>query len=339
VGKPPLYPGKVWNGYLLLLWWAAEGIESHLGRPRPQWGSPPSIQGRHRVGTFYYGSVPNHWSALRVLVPTRAPVIPTYLNTTIENLVFRGSNDQFEAAIWYVLSRAIESGLSTLTCAIDELMEFHGEAEANSVVLPAIVAWYSEPSRLSKLLSLVYNEGLDTTLAKSFIHPSGFDKLVLLSGKHFALRVHNFHPKEVQRPSENIHNHRWEFASSIVYGYFISDIFVPNTKGTEVRNHYTYSKQGMSYQGRTGVSKVDSHTLTKGTNYYCPVSVYHSITEVASTGAITVMATGFAKGDTTEVYAKNELDTGEESSHCGLGMFDKDTLQAKFNSIKELVAA
>lgn len=244
-----------------------------------------------------------------------------------------------EAAIGHVLSRAQENGLSTLTCAIDQLMEFHGKAEANSVILPAVVKWYSEPSRLSKLLDLVLNENLDNTLNKSFIHPSGFDKLVLLSGNNFALRVHNFHPVEVQRPSENVHNHRWEFASSIVHGHFISDIFVANKGGTETRNHYTYSKTGMSYQGLSGIKKISSHTLTKGTAYYCPVSVFHSITEVASTGAITVMATGFANGDTTEVYSKDTLDTGAESASCGLGMFDENTLKAKFNSIKELVSA
>lgn len=244
-----------------------------------------------------------------------------------------------EEAIGHVLLRAQQNGLSNLTCAIDELMEFHGEAEANSVVLPAIVKWYSEPSRLSQLLDLVLNENLDKTLTKSFIHPSGFDKLVLLSGKNFALRVHNFHPVEVQRPSENVHNHRWEFASSIVHGHFVSDIFVPNEGGSETRNHYTYSKTGMSYQGLSGLNKVNSHTLTKGTAYYCPLQVFHSITEVAPTGAITVMATGFANGDTTEVYSKDTLDTGAESASCGLGMFDENTLKVKFNSIKELVSA
>ena len=214
--------------------------------------------------------------------------------------------------------------------AVIEEIEYFMDAyrpHSNSIVLPALVEYYSVPEHFALLVNQVLASDSTVTVDESFIHPSGFDKIVLLAGRNFKLRVHNFHPTNVQRPSENIHNHRWEFASSIVAGYFVADFYEEDNEGDTERLHYTYhSETGMSCNGKANLRKVSTTINAKGSAYFLPADKFHSIVDISPNGAVSVMATGFANGLTTTVYAQEEQQTGAESASCGLGMFTKEQL-------------
>jgi hypothetical protein len=228
------------------------------------------------------------------------------------------------------LSNALEVDAKTIISAIDTLMVESG-ANANEAVLPAVVEFFSETNNLQKLIGLV---DYAASAVESFIHPSGFDKLVLLTGENFKLRLHNFHPSDVQRPSENIHTHRWEFASSILYGYFVADFYELDENGEEERLHYQYhSETGMERKGAKTLAKYETRIHSKGSSYFLPCDLMHSIVDVAPTGAVSLIATGFTNGLTTEVFAKEELVTGSESASCGLGMFTADEIAEKLKTI------
>ena len=209
------------------------------------------------------------------------------------------------------LVRGLNTGVPELIDVIDSYMAVAGKA-GNASVLPVVTQFFSTPENLSRLIDLVIAQNFDECVAGSFNHHTGFDKLVMLSGKNFKLRLHNFHSAEVQRPSENVHNHRWSFASSIVSGYFVADMYVPDEAGETTRLHYTYSKSGMTEHGPARLAMFNKHCLTAGTTYYMPTDAFHSITEIAPQGAVTVMMTGFADGETTEVYADHVLEEREQ---------------------------
>lgn len=64
---------------------------------------------------------------------------------------------------------------------------------------------------------------LESLARRSYRHGNGFYKLVLESNKHFKLRLHIWLPGELGE--ENIHDHRWAFASTILCGQLESEIF------------------------------------------------------------------------------------------------------------------
>lgn len=68
---------------------------------------------------------------------------------------------------------------------------------------------------------------LQECLRSSYRHANGFDKIVLLSGPDFKLRLHRFvrDPTKQPPPAEHVHNHRWPFASRIIKGSLRMDLF------------------------------------------------------------------------------------------------------------------
>ena len=202
----------------------------------------------------------------------------------------------------------------------------------NQAVLLDVVKKYSQPEALSELLESAWEQNSDHIIADSYLHPNGFDKLVLVSGETFKLRLHNFHPPKVMKPAESVHNHKWEFASSILFGGYKAQEF-DTTGGEQKREHYRYSKEeGLEYVGTTTVGVTDEYEVSKGHSYFMPGDVYHSITRISDQGCITLMMTGYTKETTTNVYSLNELDLEKGRIHCGLKMYEgqeiADTLQA-----------
>lgn len=64
---------------------------------------------------------------------------------------------------------------------------------------------------------------LESVASRSYRHGNGFYKIVLESDKSFKLRLHIWLAGELGE--ENIHDHRWAFASTILCGQLESEIF------------------------------------------------------------------------------------------------------------------
>lgn len=81
------------------------------------------------------------------------------------------------------------------------------------------------------LLPLLINSLLDDSQAltqivkKSYYHHNGFDKFVLLEDENFTLRLHIWWEGNDMSFQENVHNHRWDFVSSVLTGTLIQDFF------------------------------------------------------------------------------------------------------------------
>jgi hypothetical protein len=208
----------------------------------------------------------------------------------------------------------------------------------NAAVLHKTVKEFSNKEKLFDLIDSCVESDLDQMVEKSLLHSNGFDKLVLATGKHFNIRLHRFHPPQVMTPAESVHNHRWEFASSILNGSYTAQEF-DVTQGPITRHHYTYTKnQGMIARGQAQISQVDEYTVTPGHSYFMNADTFHSITRIGDEGCITLMMTGLTDEFTTEVFTADEVSKDQqENCSCGLRMLAKDEVVSALNQIKEKI--
>ena len=100
----------------------------------------------------------------------------------------------------------------------------------------------STPQRLQEELQLLLDSGAVADLVKrticdpallgqvaqsSYAHANGFDKLVMAQGRdnRWKLRAHVWPAETDGEPLENVHNHRWDFASYSIAGELQADYF------------------------------------------------------------------------------------------------------------------
>ena len=212
-------------------------------------------------------------------------------------------------------------------------------AEGNDKVLLETVQHFSAIDNLNNLIDATINQTLGNLVEKSYLHPNGFDKMVLISGEHFNLRLHNFHPRSVMKPAESIHNHKWEFASSVLSGGYTAQEFDVH-EGDIDKYHYRYAKgEGIKYVSPDKVSLTKEYQVAPGHSYFMPSDVFHSIRRINDGGCVTVMMTGFTNETTTSVFTDNELAPGEGNIHCGMKQYTAEELTQTLLSIKDKLNA
>jgi len=97
----------------------------------------------------------------------------------------------------------------------------------------------------------------------SYYHQNGFDKFVLIDNQYFKLRLHVWQPENIDKAQENIHDHRWAFASKVLYGSFQNQFFDEHEEGSMERLFYTYfpsyedQKYDLQYNGNRKLTKLE----------------------------------------------------------------------------------
>ncbi|WP_433269263.1 hypothetical protein ACQPZF_06460 [Actinosynnema sp. CS-041913] len=86
----------------------------------------------------------------------------------------------------------------------------------NDSALVGCVRRVARPEYLGPLLGRTAESDLPD---RAYRHPNGFLKIVLIAEVEFQLRLHVWRP-EPDSPvaTENVHNHRWDFASAVLVG-------------------------------------------------------------------------------------------------------------------------
>lgn len=143
----------------------------------------------------------------------------------------------------------------------------------------------------------------------SYYHENGFDKIVLLQGTHFKLRLHRFYPAASSMPAENIHNHRWNFASAMLHGSFHTVNYVFSDNGERLyHNTYYADKRSGSYTveqiGTCCVQPIQDNLIKRGQTYYMPNKNMHRITGINPGGATTIIVTGASKAESCVLLSK-----------------------------------
>jgi hypothetical protein len=160
---------------------------------------------------------------------------------------------------------------------------------------------------------------LQGCLKSSYRHANGFDKIVLLSGPNFKLRLHRFvqDPTKQPPPAEHVHNHRWPFASRIIDGSLCMDLFA-ETGGEDPNSpipfhKYIYHSQkedggfNASYVGVRGLVCIsESVWHEQGTTYCMSPEEMHRII-CSHESVTTLMLTGKPISSTCNLLSNTRL--------------------------------
>jgi hypothetical protein len=212
-------------------------------------------------------------------------------------------------ALCHMRNQLLTGNQSQLAASIDQLL-----AEKGDTVLLAINKFLANPFHLSVLIHHVLRTEsfLDAVLKESYYHENGFHKIVLLSGQSFKLRLHHF-GSGVKLPMENVHDHRWAFASSILAGSLKMDLFEVHECEGEALIHYRYDSNKSTGEytttrvGKKFIRKTETRTYSAGDQYLMLPTDLHRIINKAGEESITLILTGNPKGQTCNLYAKRTI--------------------------------
>jgi hypothetical protein len=203
--------------------------------------------------------------------------------------------------------------LDKLTKLIDSLLH------KNEVFyLPIINKILSKNYNLNEIVTKIINDdkAFYDVLDNSYKHENGFHKLVLLSGKSFKLRMHVFGRAD-EVPMENVHDHRWNFSSSIIKGSLKMEMYeINDNKGISLF-HYKYNsnKSENSYQvdylGKKRVNLKKLRVYSEGDSYFMQTNEFHRITNKKNEECITLIMTGNPISNECNLLSKNEFNLKE----------------------------
>ncbi len=174
----------------------------------------------------------------------------------------------------------------------------------------------ANPLILSILIRRILNDGMLSSelLNNSYYHENGFHKIVLLSGRNFKLRLHHF-GVSYKAPMENIHDHRWPFASSVLYGHLNMELFklTKTSEKAEELYHFIYDsdKKSGSYstelKGKSFLRKENTRTFNAGESYLMLPDELHRIKNNHGEESITLIITGNPVDANCNLYAKRSI--------------------------------
>ncbi|MCB9629740.1 MAG: hypothetical protein H6725_20410 [Sandaracinaceae bacterium] len=132
------------------------------------------------------------------------------------------------------------------------------------------------------LVALVADERELTLIAgRSYLHGNGFHKLELLRHAGFKVRLHVW---QLGTPAEeNIHDHRWAFASHVLVGELRSEVFVDDTHGEVACAEHCYVSRtadtapSQCRVGRARLRCTERNVRRAGTTYSMTPDLLHRI--------------------------------------------------------------
>jgi len=178
--------------------------------------------------------------------------------------------------------------------------------------------------------------------ARSYVHYNGFDKFVLLSSHqpNFKLRLHVWWPENREYPSENIHNHRWDFTTLLVAGSYQFEEFQTDPDGDSMyeykylppdgRDHY-----GMEFIGKTRLNCLSSGCMQTGSYYTLTTKALHRVATVRRHPTISVLVQRQMQEQLdVRVFSENEIKNHESIESSPLTVTE---LTHKLRQVLEII--
>jgi hypothetical protein len=207
--------------------------------------------------------------------------------------------------------------IGELAAALGAAEGSNGRQKQETGVRRAAAAIRSDLGIVARLLDGIRS---DRTLAanvsrRSYWHSNGFAKLVVHVNDEpdFRLRLHVW-PADDRRGSgyENIHNHRWPFASIVLAGAIRVEQFREvddfDQRGTVVCNRLVYEAAApgrvgrLRVEGKCALRKLGRPVYPAGTVYFCDTDMLHTVARASGGTAATLMLAGAATGNDALVY-------------------------------------
>jgi hypothetical protein len=196
-----------------------------------------------------------------------------------------------------------------------------------------------DPKHFKSLLLNIMSEPelLKKIQDSSYKHDNGFAKIILLQGKHFKLRYHLFNVVD-DVPMENVHNHRWCFASVVLKGNLKTHLFAPNNNEGEPVMLYKYisnkiqNKYETKFIKKTFLKKTMEHEYAQGSSYLMDTITLHRIVLAPNTTTHTLILTGKPQDLECELYARKTI----QEDNKILKYYTKDQINQYLNQLINL---
>ena len=171
---------------------------------------------------------------------------------------------------------------SALHAVNQQLQQYCSEhPQAGEGLVSVLEEQLSLPQVLALLQGLLADEqALQAVAARSYVHGNGFVKVVLLDEHGHKLRLHIWFAGSACE--ENIHDHRWSFASHVLVGTLSSEVWADDAQG-QVLPEYRYAAATATLaadkqaQGSCRVSLQQHCQYSAGSSYVMPKQVLHRI--------------------------------------------------------------
>ena len=207
--------------------------------------------------------------------------------------------------------------IGELAAALGAAGGSNGRQTQESGVRVAAAAIRSDIGSVAALLRDITSDqelAADMSL-RSYWHSNGFAKLVVHVNEEpdFRLRLHVW-PADYRHGSgyENIHNHRWPFASIVLAGAIRVDQFREiddlGEPGAVVCNRLVYEAAapgrvgGLRLEGKRALRSLGTRNYPAGTVYFCDTDMLHTVARASRGTAATLMLAGAATGNDALVY-------------------------------------
>ena len=182
---------------------------------------------------------------------------------------------------YHAIVAELQRYYATNACANDALASWMTATFSPSCVLALVDELLANPTFLAEVA------------ARSYHHGNGFLKVVIAAQNGWKLRLHVWFPNTPCE--ENIHDHRWSFASTVLCGQLLSETFVDEATGDIHGDEYCYfarQQQAMSHkvaQGQFHLRSLGQQCRSAGESYCLPKSVLHRICDYSNKDLVATM--------------------------------------------------
>lgn len=178
------------------------------------------------------------------------------------------------------------------------------------------------------LTKIMQNEQVLSEIAsRSYLQGNGFYKIVLIENENFNLRFHLY--LEGNKAQENIHSHRWWFASLVTLGTLRSEVWGDSAAINAQRFEeiiYTGKKDSFIPVGDSFLELQGKQTLCRGESYVYPADTLH---RVLSNGYEGISATLICRAKRCKGWSRNIVSDGRYP--------DLEAEYLNSNSLKDLL--
>lgn len=181
----------------------------------------------------------------------------------------------------------------------------------------------------------------------SYRHSNGFDKISFpaTGGSAVRLRVHIW-PAGVGRGCgglpPDVHDHRWSFASRVLVGSIVNEIYTAAPAPDGGYRHYRHTEAGarshrLDYTGRAELALTGADTCERDCTYVMPPEVLHLVRPAGAGIAATAVLELAPVRQVTQVYVS--AGRPERDALVRLPRFSAGVVRTKLRELHRLLAA
>jgi len=196
---------------------------------------------------------------------------------------------------------------------LSALLLEHSPADYDSKAILNALSSIAQPDALVGLIDSVRadSRALASCASRSFRHPLGFDKIMLLNCLPlFSLRIHVWWPSDTAGV-EHIHNHRFNFVSFAVRGGYTMETFQADGDSGIIMAEYQETltqkrKWELRRLGDAYIQPLCTVAVKQGSGYELQADTLHKVTVEPGSMCITIFLQTTQIRTTTRVFTQPE---------------------------------